>query len=96
MPYKDKQKLKEYLRGYHEKRMKFIQEAKSKPCADCKIEYPYYVMDFDHIRDKKEFTISYKKCNRSIESLRKEIEKCDVVCSNCHRIRTFERQNNSY
>jgi len=27
-----------------------------------------------------------------IETLQTEIIKCDLVCSNCHRIRTFERR----
>lgn len=28
-----------------------------------------------------------------MEELRAEIVKCDVVCSNCHRIRTMERKD---
>ena len=65
-------------------------EAKSVPCADCKGCYPYYVMDFDHIRGKKLKGISQMgTAGRSL--LLAEIAKCDVVCANCHRIRTFRR-----
>ena len=35
------------LRAYNERRLMVI-AAKSRPCADCGVQYPYYVMDFDH------------------------------------------------
>jgi hypothetical protein len=70
---------------------KIVIEAKSKPCADCGILYPWYVMDFDHLGDKS-FTIAdVGRLHTSKEKLRKEINKCDVVCSNCHRVRTYKR-----
>lgn len=67
----------------------WLQERKSVPCADCGIMYPYFVMDFDH-RDpsQKLFNIGSKVSSMSFEQVRVEVEKCDVVCSNCHRIRT--------
>ena len=69
-----------------------IQESKNKPCADCGNSFPYYVMDFDHLKEK-EFTISAKAHNYGRKKLQEEIDKCDVVCSNCHRVRTWERRN---
>ena len=56
-------------------------------CIDCGFEGPPYVFDFDH-RDpsQKEFAISQGIV--SYEKLLKEAEKCDLVCSNCHRHRT--------
>lgn len=68
-----------------------IRKAKSQPCADCGIQYPYYIMDFDHREGThKEFALNSvnRKTERAILS---EIEKCDVVCSNCHRERTHLR-----
>ncbi|QWT29991.1 HNH endonuclease [Streptomyces phage TunaTartare] len=67
-----------------------IRAEKEKPCADCGVSYPYYVMDFDHL-ENKEFNISEFKSRYGWTRLKKEIDKCDVVCANCHRIRTFER-----
>lgn len=62
------------------------------PCCDCKNNYPPYVMDFDHLdSSKKEFGIS-NAWNLSFDRLMEEVKKCEVVCSNCHRIRTHKRQ----
>ena len=57
---------------------------------DCGITYPWYVMDFDHRRGKKKFSICVAaQRGWSIKTIQEEIDKCDAVCANCHRIRTF-------
>lgn len=69
-----------------------IREAKDKPCADCGVLYPYYVMDFDHLGfEIKEGNIALMVNTHGRNAVVEEIKKCDVVCSNCHRIRTHER-----
>jgi len=86
---------KKARRKYIETVRPIIQAAKNKPCADCDTKYPYYVMDFDH-RDpsKKEFCIGRATAKTiKLEGILKEIEKCDVVCSNCHRERTYQRRS---
>lgn len=65
--------------------------AKATPCADCGVSYPYYVMDFDHVRGVKKFVVA-KCCSRGLEAVKEEILKCDVVCANCHRERTHQRR----
>ena len=57
------------------------------PCADCGNLFPHYVMDFDHQRDKVK-AVSLMMAF-SFEKLKAEIAKCEIVCANCHRIRTF-------
>jgi len=82
--------LKRNLRAYAERRQ-LVLEAKSRPCADCGIQYPYYVMDFDHKDGRlKEFALNtvHRVTKRAIL---REIAKCDVVCANCHRERTHRR-----
>lgn len=75
----------------YQRHRELIRQAKSRPCADCGIQYPYYVMDFDH-RDGKNKTFTISEVARiTNKSLWREIEKCDVVCSNCHRERTHRR-----
>lgn len=67
----------------------YIARVKNVPCADCQESYPPYVMDFDH-RDPstKVADIGYFLKLQSWKRLEEEISKCDIVCSNCHRIRT--------
>jgi hypothetical protein len=65
-----------------------IRKEKDKPCADCGIKYPHYVMEFDHKGNKKLFGIA-NKTGRKWETIKAEIDKCDVVCSNCHREREY-------
>lgn len=75
---------------------KYIQEFKQqRVCADCKENYPYYMMDFDHLGDKK-FSISgFRTHTTNLDKIKEEIEKCEVVCANCHRIRTYQRSSSS-
>jgi hypothetical protein len=71
-----------------------VRAAKSKPCMDCGKSYPYYVMEFDHVTaGTKSFTIGTDARSHTIEKILKELDKCEVVCSNCHRIRTFNRSH---
>ena len=69
-----------------------IRQAKSRPCADCGVQYPYYVMDFDHrAGEAKSFELS-SVARKTVREIMNEIAKCDVVCSNCHRERTHRRR----
>ena len=72
----------------------FLHECKNVPCMDCDIKYPPYVMDFDHRNPKdKIFNLASAIDNNvSWINLKIEISKCDIVCSNCHRIRTFKNK----
>jgi hypothetical protein len=62
------------------------------PCMDCKVNYPHYVMDFDHRPDEnKLFDVSIVSKISSTKKMLEEIAKCDIVCANCHRERTQSR-----
>lgn len=63
-------------------------------CTDCKQKYPWYVLDFDHVYGKKVANIGQMLNYFSVEDILKEVAKCDIVCSNCHRERTYQRKNN--
>lgn len=70
-----------------------VHAAKSMPCADCGIQYPYYVMEFDHLDSaSKEFNVSAGVTSRAFARLMAEIAKCEVVCANCHAERTYQRK----
>lgn len=106
MPWKDIEKQRAAIRRrYYANREKYIAKAlqhkkdirlwinaqkEKSPCEDCRVSYPYYVMDFDHLSDKKyEMNKLINSC--SMVKIKAEIAKCDLVCSNCHRERTFQR-----
>jgi hypothetical protein len=69
-----------------------IREYKTKPCADCGVQYPYYVMDFDHRRGEIKVINLANASRMTRPKILEEISKCDVVCSNCHRERTYQRK----
>lgn len=71
-------------------------EMKSKPCTDCQEKYPHYVMDFDHVHGSKRFAIGSMTARLvSRVNLLLELVKCELVCANCHRERTFQRARKS-
>lgn len=76
-----------------DRNQKTIARLKDRPCADCGGHFPTFVMDFDHVRDKLS-VVSTLVYSASTERLIAEATKCDVVCSNCHRMRTQRRLKN--
>jgi hypothetical protein len=65
------------------------------PCVDCGESDPL-VLEFDH-RDpsSKRDDVGRLVHSTTVEVVRSEIQKCDVRCGNCHRMRTA-RQFGSY
>lgn len=66
------------------------------PCMDCGGVFKFIAMDFDHRLDEtKSFAVStmnyYCATTENLATVSKEIAKCDLICSNCHRVRTEER-----
>ena len=59
------------------------------PCVDCGEADPL-VLEFDHLGEKS-FDIGAALPYRRWQSILDEIAKCEVVCANCHRRRTYER-----
>jgi len=70
-----------------------IAAAKSAPCLDCGNTFDPVCMDFDHRPgEAKKFGIA-RFGDRPLGVVLQEIAKCDLVCSNCHRLRTHRRRN---
>ena len=67
-----------------------IEYFKTHPCRDCGEADPV-VLEFDHLRDKL-FDIGSGLIQKRWTAVLSEIEKCEVVCSNCHRRRTARRR----
>ena len=69
-----------------------FRELKRKPCTDCGVEYPPPVMEWDHVGDDKVCTLgNMLKMGWGKERILKELDKCELVCANCHRLRTIDR-----
>lgn len=80
--------LNRYKLGYT-----LVAQYKKQPCMDCNRHYPSYVMHLDHrIPATKCFELSGCSLHKSANLLMAEIEKCDVVCANCHAERTFGKK----
>ena len=86
---------KDWNRRQNQKKTDLLRAAKNVPCLDCGVEYPHYVMEFDHREDKvgNLGVISYKV---GMKRLLEELAKCDVVCANCHKVRTELRRNSGF
>lgn len=86
--------LKNKINTWRRKQWNLLREYKKKLfCIDCGFsgkDYPG-VLDFDHVRGVKISNINIMKATASFEKVMKEIKKCEVVCANCHRIRTIKR-----
>jgi hypothetical protein len=70
----------------------WLNAIKSNPCTDCGLTLHHTAMDFDHVRGEKASEVSQMWSwgrHRVIE----EIAKCELVCANCHRIRTQFRRD---
>lgn len=108
MAYKDIEKARAAQRRYYDKNRELyrdknrrkkellrniMREHKSQPCSDCGGEFPFYVMDFDHREGEEKLAHVSRLVQRmNLKRLLDEIAKCDVVCANCHRIRTYRRE----
>jgi formate-dependent nitrite reductase cytochrome c552 subunit len=66
------------------------------PCADCGGCFAPEAVDFDHVNGEKRFNIGGVASGRgvSLETLQSELMKCELVCANCHRVRTRRRRQN--
>src|SRR5690349_8420205 len=73
--------------------LELLRSLRSRPCADCHQRFAAPQMDFDH----REGTVKAFRLTSGGAMLRPkatildEVAKCDVVCANCHRVRTQQR-----
>jgi hypothetical protein len=71
----------------YEKVLWFVEQKKLYKCVNCS-NNDHRVLEFDHLQDKK-FNIANGK-SYSLDKMKKEMNKCQVLCVNCHRIKTWE------
>jgi len=61
-------------------------------CVDCGESNPI-VLEFDHVKGKKREKVSRLANTHGWDIVKKEIDKCEVRCSNCHKKKTAKTQN---
>lgn len=76
-----------------ERYFRWINERKvEKGCKRCGVK-DARVLDFHHINEKdKLFSVGGFRRAVGFEQIQKEVEKCEVVCANCHRILHEEKR----
>ena len=80
-----------YMKKYRRAKRKAAVEHLGGKCMDCGHKYPEAVYDFHH-KDpsQKDNHVSILiKDNRKLETILNEASKCELLCSNCHRLRHF-------
>ena len=80
-------------RLYWQAQARLLDSLKRRPCADCGQEFPGCVMDFDHrVPSGKRQAVSRMIGRAGTATILAEVAKCDIVCANCHRDRTYRRR----
>jgi hypothetical protein len=92
MPYKDREKHREYRQQREKEMWDWLQDYKlQKGCADCGYKDNPAGMEFDHLSDKLYNVSAMARYSKA--KVLAELDKCDVVCGTCHNIRTFNRRH---
>ena len=91
------QRVKERRREQRRRRAReiraFMNELKQNPCADCGQRFDPAAMQWDHLPGfVKTGNLGDLKRNSSRKRLLQEIAKCELVCANCHSVRTVRRR----
>jgi transcription elongation factor Elf1 len=100
MPYKDVGKRKEVKKkNYSKNRKKVVERVKERKikirkwfneykeklsCLKCGENHPATI-DFHHLEEKDHQVTHMVHYGYSIEKIKKEMDKCQVLCANCHR-----------
>jgi len=74
------------------KRLRINSIAMAEGCVDCGYADHPHALDWDHVVGEKKFELGQAR-TRSWEIIERELNKCEPVCANCHRIRTKRRMN---
>lgn len=76
----------EAVQKRRDKTKELLVEYKGGKCQICGYDRCINALEFHHLNpDEKDFGIASKGYTRSLETNKKEVDKCILVCSNCHR-----------
>ena len=92
MAYKDSaiRREREHARA-NEKRLALAAYKVEKGCVDCGYNQDARALEFDHLPGEEKLRTVASLCYASWDVIWAEVDKCEVVCANCHAIRTMDR-----
>lgn len=65
----------------------------NKPCADCGVVFHVEAMEWDHLPGfEKKACLSSLFQRKDKNGIIEEVKKCQLVCANCHAVRTYKRR----
>lgn len=90
----DKERRKSVNKKWQQEFIKWYNELKNKPCADCNNMFGTECMQWDHLPgyDKIDGVARIARLTWSRDKVLEEIAKCELVCANCHATRTKNRR----
>ena len=93
------EKKKIYKKNLYNKVSQYLNDYKlSKGCQECGYKESPYALEFHH-RDRKLKTKNVSSFRKSswtqLDQIVEEVKKCDILCSNCHKILTQKEINNA-
>src|SRR2546425_1354527 len=80
-----------FLAARAENKRQLIEYLQAHPCIDCG-ETDIIVLEFDHVRDKRDNIATLVSSSRTWPRILAEVQKCEVRCANCHRLKTAQRR----
>lgn len=87
---KNRNRLRQKIAG---NKMFIKTHLESHPCVDCG-ESDIRCLDFDHVNGKKKYSIGNMRNNVfSLNTIKTEMDKCEIRCSNCHRKKHYIDKN---
>ena len=86
---KEKEYDKNRIDTLRQKLFNFLQK---NPCVKCGEADPV-VLQFDHLRDKEYNISDMIRRGLSWKNIKNEIDKCQILCANCHARKTAEQFN---
>lgn len=85
--------VREQKRLRKRKLIAWYQALKDAPCTDCHEVFHPAAMQWDHRDAPKLGEVATMLHRVSREVLLRELAKCQLVCANCHAIRTYRRKD---
>jgi hypothetical protein len=91
---KTKTQRKEYKKNYYQLKANFVLEyKKDKKCINCGYKEHPEILQFHHTKGDKSFSVGSGIGNKKNETIKKEMDKCILLCPNCHFLLHFKKED---